>query len=216
VHLMWDGPTDGAGDLAHCIVAHVEVAQALAFDQARRQGLEEVVREGKPGGVSIQNSSATSAGPSNLSISVRMTSMTSSGRRAMFLWPRSMVMPVCCCCTSRGASGPRWLMSWRECEKAAFARATTSSSGMGTGVSLLMAETETGGGQRGGRRLRRVQTCSGSRRLGCRRCGGEGVRSRSVAVTVAVTAAAAAHDYLCKERRIVYLAALVEGRRRRA
>jgi hypothetical protein len=30
-----------------------------------------------------------------LSISARMTSMTSSGRRAMFLWPRSIVIPGC-------------------------------------------------------------------------------------------------------------------------
>jgi hypothetical protein len=75
-----------------------------------------------------------------LSISSLITSMTSSGRRAMFLWPRSIVMPGCCCCNSRGVSAAaRWLMSWRECSKAAFASATTSSSEMGLGTSLLIA-----------------------------------------------------------------------------
>lgn len=32
--VQWDGPTDGIGDLAHSIVAHVEIAQALAFYEA--------------------------------------------------------------------------------------------------------------------------------------------------------------------------------------
>ena len=104
----------------------------------------------------------------HLSISSRMTSTTSSGRRAMFLWPRSMVMPGgCCCCSSRGASG-RWTMSWREWSMAAFARATTSSSEMGTGASLLM----TSGGQWVGRRRRGAQTCSCSGGEHVQRCSG--------------------------------------------
>jgi hypothetical protein len=78
-----------------------------------------------------------------LSISARITSMTSSGRRAMFLCPRSIVIPGCCCWRSRGTMGvspvPRWVMSWRDWVKAALARATTSSSEMGVGASLLMA-----------------------------------------------------------------------------
>ena len=47
------GPTDGIGDLAHGVVAHIEIAKALAFYEARGKGREEVVREGKPGRVSI-------------------------------------------------------------------------------------------------------------------------------------------------------------------
>lgn len=88
--------------------------------------------------------------------------MTSSGRRAMFLWPRSMVMPGCCCCNSRGAdsAAARWLISLRECSKAAFARATTSSSEMGVGASLLIASVRTGNRRAGRRWCSVVQSCS--------------------------------------------------------
>jgi hypothetical protein len=125
------------------------------------------VGEGKPGRVMSVclapgwNPQAMRAmhGEAHLSISARITSITSSGRREMFLWPRSMVMPGCCCCSSRGAdsAAARWLMSLRECSKAAFARATTSSSEMGVGASLLIA-----GGSRWSlamRRQREARTC---------------------------------------------------------
>lgn len=64
----------------------------------------------------------------------------------MFLWPRSMVMPGCCCCKSRGAdsTGTRWLMSLRLSSKAALVRATTSSSEMGVGMSLLIVTGRVG------------------------------------------------------------------------
>lgn len=42
------GPTYGIGDLAHGIVAHVEVAEAPAFDEARGEGREEVVGKSEP------------------------------------------------------------------------------------------------------------------------------------------------------------------------
>lgn len=44
--------THSIGDLAHGIVAHVEVAEALALDEARWEGGQQVVREGEPGEVS--------------------------------------------------------------------------------------------------------------------------------------------------------------------
>ena len=40
--------TDGSGDLAHGVVAHIEVAETLALDQAHGEGGEEIVREGEP------------------------------------------------------------------------------------------------------------------------------------------------------------------------
>lgn len=43
--------THSIGDLAHGIVAHVEVAEALALDEARWEGGQQVVREGEPGEV---------------------------------------------------------------------------------------------------------------------------------------------------------------------
>lgn len=45
--------TNGTGYLAHGIVAHIEVAEALAFYETRREGREEVVRKGEPAGVSV-------------------------------------------------------------------------------------------------------------------------------------------------------------------
>jgi hypothetical protein len=81
-------------------------------------------------------------GQPHLSISALITSMTSSGRREMFLWPRSMVIPGCCCCNSRGADSAAARMSLRECSNAAFVNSTTWASEMGGGASLLMmAET---------------------------------------------------------------------------
>lgn len=44
---MTGGGTDDGGDLAHGIVAHVEVAEALALDEAQGQRGEQVVREGQ-------------------------------------------------------------------------------------------------------------------------------------------------------------------------
>ena len=44
--------THSIGDLAHGIVAHVEVSEALALDEARWEGGQQVVREGEPGEVS--------------------------------------------------------------------------------------------------------------------------------------------------------------------
>jgi hypothetical protein len=41
------GQTHGIGDFAHGIVAHVEVAEAPALDQAGRERREEVVGEGE-------------------------------------------------------------------------------------------------------------------------------------------------------------------------
>lgn len=41
--------TNGIGDLAYGIVAHIEVAETSALYKARGEGREEVVREGKPG-----------------------------------------------------------------------------------------------------------------------------------------------------------------------
>jgi hypothetical protein len=43
------GPTNGIGDVAHRIVAHVQVAQTPAFYEPRREGGEEVVGEGESG-----------------------------------------------------------------------------------------------------------------------------------------------------------------------
>lgn len=43
--------THGIGDLAHGVVAHIEVAEAFALDEAGGQGGQEVVRESKPGGL---------------------------------------------------------------------------------------------------------------------------------------------------------------------
>jgi hypothetical protein len=78
----------------------------------------------------------------HLSISERMTSITSSGSRAMPLWPRSIVIPGCCCWRSREAGGvsvtARWLSSSRDCDIAALARASTSSSDIGVATSLLI------------------------------------------------------------------------------
>lgn len=42
-------PTYGIGNLAHGIVAHIEVAEASAFDEAGGEGGEEIVGEGEPG-----------------------------------------------------------------------------------------------------------------------------------------------------------------------
>lgn len=80
------------------------------------------------------------ANPTYLSISLWMTSITSSGRRTIFLWPRSMVIPGCCCCNSGGVCSARRSMSSRESWIIWRATATTSSSEMGAaGASVLMA-----------------------------------------------------------------------------
>lgn len=47
VQLVGAGRTNGIGDLSHGIVAHIEVAEAFAFDEAMRQSIEEVVGEGE-------------------------------------------------------------------------------------------------------------------------------------------------------------------------
>ncbi len=106
-----------------------------------------LVGKGEPGGSQYAVGGEGVEEAANRSISARITSMTSSGRRAMCLWPRSMVMPGCCCWRSRGAvsEAERWLISWRECSKAAFARATTSLSEMGVGASLLIASSHRAG-----------------------------------------------------------------------
>lgn len=41
--------THGTGELAHSIVADIEIAEALAFDKAGREGSEIVVGESEPG-----------------------------------------------------------------------------------------------------------------------------------------------------------------------
>jgi hypothetical protein len=58
--LCW-GHTDGLGELAHGIVADIEVAEALALNQARRERSEQVVREGKPSKVSMSPSHVPSS-----------------------------------------------------------------------------------------------------------------------------------------------------------
>ena len=47
------GWTDSLGELAHGIVADIEVSKALAFYETQREGREQVVGEGEPGCVSV-------------------------------------------------------------------------------------------------------------------------------------------------------------------